>query len=404
MPSKRTSLLIIFLTIFINMVGFGVVIPVLPLYAERFGATTWEIGWLFGIFSLVQFFASPILGQISDRFGRRPVLLLSTLGTALGFIIMGIGQTLTMLFVGRIIDGLSGGSIGTAQAYVADITAPEERSRAMGLIGAAFGLGFIFGPAIGGWTASQFGYSAPMYVAGGLALINSVLILCILPESHPKEKRQLSKKPEPLFPGLFQHVEVKPYVTVVATYFCMIAGFSIMTGVFALFVFHRYQFNEESTGYLFAMIGLIGTIIQGGLIGRLVKKYGESRLATIGALFLMLSLLWMPLTAGVAAMVMACCGIAIGNSLLSPTLSGIASRSADAEWQGRALSLMQSLGSLARWIGPVLAGWLLAYDLDKGIDAYARTPFYAAAGFLLLTFILCLRLPERLVTKPEPLV
>jgi len=273
----------------------------------------------------------------------------------------------------------------------------------MGLIGAAFGLGFIFGPAIGGWTASQFGYSAPMYVAGGLALINSALILCILPESHPKEKRQLSKKPEPLFPSLFQHVEVKPYVTVVATYFCMIAGFSIMTGVFALFVFHRYQFDEESTGYLFAMIGLIGTIIQGGMIGRLVKKYGESRLATIGALFLMLSLFWMPLTAGVAAMVMACCGIAIGNSLLSPTLSGIASRSADAEWQGRALGLMQSMGSLARWIGPVLAGWLLAYDLDKGIAAYARTPFYAAAGFLLLTFILCLRLPSRLVKKPEPL-
>ena len=403
MPSKRTSLLIIFLTIFINMVGFGVVIPVLPLYAERFGATTWEIGWLFGIFSLIQFFASPILGQLSDRFGRRPVLLISTLGTAAGFIIMGIGQTLTMLFVGRIIDGASGGSIGTAQAYVADITAPEDRSRAMGLIGAAFGLGFIFGPAIGGVTAAHFGYSAPMYVAGALALINSALILLILPESHPKEKRELTKKREPLFPALFQHVEVKPYITVVATYFFMIAGFSIMTAVFALFVFHRYQFDEKSTGYLFAMIGLIGTIIQGGLIGRLVKRFGESRLAAVGALILMLSLLWMPLTAGVAAMVLACCGIAIGNSLLSPTLSGIASRSADAEWQGRALGLMQSLGSLARWIGPVLGGWLLAYDLDGGISIYARTPFYAAAGFLLLTFILCLRLPVRLVKKPEPL-
>lgn len=391
--TNRAALGIIFLTIFINMVGFGVVIPVLPFYAERFGATPWEIGWLFGIFSLIQFFAAPIFGQISDRFGRRPVLIISTLGTALGFTIMGAGQSLMMLFVGRIIDGISGGSIGTAQAYVADITSPEDRSKAMGLIGAAFGLGFVFGPALGGATAAWLGESAPLYLAGGLALANAILIFFVLPESLPKEKR--GSKKERLFPTILQHVRTGPYFTTVVTYFILIAGFSIMSAIFALFVAHRYEFNTAQTGYVFAMLGVIGVVIQGGLIGRLVKKFGEARLATLGAAILTVSLFAMPFTAGIPMLLLACAGIATGNSLLSPTLSGIASRNVDAEWQGRALGILQSAGSLARWIGPVLGGWLLTFDLDKNIAAYAQTPFWAASGLLLVTFLLCLKLPQK---------
>jgi MFS family permease len=215
----------------------------------------------------------------------------------------------------------------------------------------------------------------------------------VLPESLPKEKR--GPKKEHLFPTILQHVRPTPYFTTVATYFILITGFSIMTAVFALFVAHRYEFNTAQTGYVFAMLGVIGVVIQGGLIGRLVKRFGEARLATAGAAILTGSLFAMPFTASIPMLLLACAGIATGNSLISPTLSGIASRNVDAEWQGRALGILQSAGSLARWIGPVLGGWLLTFDLDKNIAAYAQTPFWAASGLLLLTFFLCLKLPQK---------
>lgn len=397
--SKRARMGIIFFTILINMIGFGVVIPVLPFYAERFGATPWEIGWLFGIFSLVQFIFAPLLGHLSDKFGRRPVLILSTIGTATGFFIMGFAQTLVLLFVGRVIDGMSGGSIGAAQAYVADITGPEDRSKAMGLIGAAFGLGFILGPALGGWTAAHLGHSAPLFVAGGLAVLNTLLILLFLPESLPAEKRSQGRR-EPLFPRLLEHVQRRPYFTVVATYFLLIAGFSVMTAVFALYVAKRHGFDEKQTGYLFAMLGVIGVVVQGGLIGRLVKMFGEARIATAGSVFLVAGLFGTPFSTSIAGLLLACAGIALGNSLMSPTLSGIASRSVDEKWQGRALGVMQSGGSLARFIGPVLGGWLLTFDLEKPIADYALTPFWVAAAIVLTTFFLCLRLPK-LTAKPK---
>jgi len=398
-PVKRARLGIIFFTVLVNMVGFGVVIPVLPFYATHYGASPAQIGWLFGIFSLAQFVFSPVLGRVSDRFGRRPVLILSTLGTAAGFLMMGLGGSLAMLFAGRIVDGISGGSLGTAQAYVADITTPEERSKAMGLIGAAFGLGFIFGPALGGWTSAQFGHAAPMLLAGGLAAANAVLIFFLLPESLDPGKRG-ARSGEKLFPGMLRHVRPAPYAAALATYFAMIVGFSMMTAVFALFVAKRHGFDEKATGYLFAMLGLIGVVIQGGLIGPLVRRLGEARTATLGTAFLVAGLFAAPLVPDLPGLLVACAAIAAGNSLVNPVLPSIASQAADAEWQGRALGVLQSAASLARWIGPVLGGWLLLFDEPGPVEDFARTPLWAGSAVLAAAFFLSLWLPRR--KSPQP--
>ena len=197
MTNKKAQLGIICLTVFIDLIGFGIVIPILPRYAERFGAHETIVGLLLGTYSLMQFISSPILGKISDRVGRRPVLIISLLATSGGFAIMGFAQTLVWLFVGRIVPGLSGGNISTAQAYMADITEPEERSHVMGLIGAAFGLGFVFGPAIGG-LLSLISPSAPFLFASGLALVNAALAFVRLPESLPPEHRVATKERAPI--------------------------------------------------------------------------------------------------------------------------------------------------------------------------------------------------------------
>jgi DHA1 family tetracycline resistance protein-like MFS transporter len=397
-PSSHLG--IIFLTVLIDLIGFGIVIPVLPRYAEHFHASPGQTGWLVGVFSLAMLIFSPVWGRVSDRIGRKPVLILSITGTALGFFLMGAAQTLTLLFIARIIDGISGANIGTAQAYIADVTTREERSRAMGLIGAAFGLGFVLGPALGGILSKHYGFAAPFYVAGALAVCNVLLVITILPESLPPERRGTGAR-QPLS-DVLQHAHREIYFKVIAIYTCMIAGFSIMTTLFALFIWHRFGLDEAHAGYVLALVGFIGAVIQGGLIGRLVKRFGEVRLTHFGAVFLAVGLFALPLSVGIGTLLLATAAISIGNSLLMPSLTGLASRSIDAQWQGRALGIMQSFGSLARWIGPVAAGWLLTLDLDKSATFYARTPLWVGAGLLVLTFLITLTLPHQ-AEAPEPL-
>ncbi|MBA2435260.1 MAG: MFS transporter [Chthoniobacterales bacterium] len=383
-----SPLFLIFLTVFIDMVGFGIIIPVLPLYAQHFDATPLQIGWLTGIYSGMQIIFTPILGRLSDRVGRRPVLIVSLAGTALGFLVMGWANSLALLFVARIIDGISGGNISTAQAYIADISTPENRSRSMGIIGAAFGLGFTFGPMIGG-VMSHISYSAPFYFAAGLAAVNVMLLYCILPESlsaedraHPKKRTQMA--------DVFQHGNSRMFGTIVATYFFTITGFAIMTTLFALFTEKQFGFDARKTGYIFGFIGIISVILQGGLIGRLVKTFGETALARTGLLLLAIALALLPFAPTLPMLLVVCAALAIANGLVNPTLNGLASQMIDRSWQGRALGLMQSAGSFGRLIGPLLGGWLLMFDLGKPVHFYARTPFLAGAAILLVAFALAL--------------
>lgn len=395
MNTKRAHMGIIFLTIFIDMVGFGIVIPVLPLYAEHFGATAIQNGLLVATFSFAQFFAAPVWGKISDRVGRKPVLFISLLGTSAGFLCMGFANALWILFAARLLAGFCGGNIGTAQAYIADISSREERSKAMGLLGAALGLGFVFGPAIGGIVGARFGFAAPMFVAAALALISAILVWRILPESLPVERRGIVAR-ESIF-AVFKHADARTYQIVTCIYFFITAGFSMLTFVFSLFVFHRFQMDAAATGKILAMVGTIGVLIQGGLIGRLVTKFGEIRLAMAGGVILAASLFWLPLSTNLTTLLLASASIAIGNSLITPTITGLASRSVDQHWQGRALGLFQSTASLARWIGPAVAGILLALDVSKSPEFYGRTPLWTGAALVMIATILTISIPAQSV-------
>src|SRR6266849_9529411 len=361
---KRSPLLVIFITVFIDLVGFGIVIPVLPFYAEgtKFGATPREVGFLFASYSIMQLIFAPVMGRLSDKYGRRPVLLVSILGTCLGFMILGFATTLWMLFVGRIIDGISGGNISTAQAYIADVTTKEDRAKGMGLIGAAFGLGFVFGPAIGG-ILSRWGINIPFLFAGGLAFANATLLYFTLPETvtpdHPARVSAASGR------GLSQLIDSlkRPRLGFVLTiYFLSIVAFSIMTTVFSLFLMFRLGYDAFHNGWVFAFVGIVSAIIQGGLIGRLVRRFGEPSLVITGALLFSASLFATPFVGPVIGII----GIlaigtvsSIGNALMAPSLTSLASKSADSGEQGSVLGVTQSVASLARAVGPTIAAFLI---------------------------------------------
>lgn len=395
MTRSRSPLFVLYLTVFIDLMGFGIVIPILPLYAQDFHATPLAIGWLTGIYSGMQIIFTPILGRLSDRFGRRPVLLISIAGTAIGFALMGIAQSLTLLFVARILAGITGGNISIPQAYIADVTAPEKRSHAMGMIGAAFGLGFTFGPLIGG-VMSQISYGAPFFFAAALSVVNAVLIYLLLPESLSHEHRAKPHE-EASTAEVFRHGRGAMFGLVVATYFFLIAGFAIMTTLFALFTAKRFGYDAHANGYLFAFVGLISVIVQGGLIGRLVKTFGEVALTRAGMILTTVCLFLLPLADHLTILLLVCAGLSVGNGIASPPLSGLASQMIERTWQGRALGVMQSAGSTGRLIGPLIGGWLLMFDLQKPVAEYGRTPFLVGAFlcFIGALFAFCIKKPPQ---------
>src|SRR5687767_3623671 len=381
---KRSPLVVIFTTVFIDLVGFGIVIPVLPFYAEgtAFNATPRTVGLLFASYSIMQLIFSPVLGGLSDKYGRRPVLLLSIIGTGIGFLILGFAKTLFMLFAGRILDGITGGNISTAQAYIADITTEENRAKGMGLIGAAFGLGFIFGPAIGG-ILSRWGIHVPFIFAAGLCFANAVLLYFTLPETitpdHPARHSAARGR------GLRQVID----------------ALKQPIPAFSLYTMFRFGYDAQHTGYLFAYVGLIAVIIQGGLIGRLVKRFGELPLVIVGALSFAISLFAVPFVGpaagGLAALLVGGGVFSLGNSLAGPALTSLASKSAGPKEQGTVLGVTQSVASLARAIGPFLAAVLInssvAHVGADGVPHYMSdrslfVTFWTASAIMIVAFLL----------------
>jgi DHA1 family tetracycline resistance protein-like MFS transporter len=387
---KRSPLIVIFTTVFIDLVGFGIVIPVLPFYAEgsAFNATPRTVGLLFASYSIMQLIFSPILGGLSDRFGRRPVLFISIIGTGIGFLILGLANTLALLFIGRILDGITGGNISTAQAYIADITTKENRAKGMGLIGAAFGLGFIFGPAIGG-ILSRWGIHVPFFFAAALCFANAVLLYFTLPETvTPDHPARISAAGGRGISQLIKSLKQPRLAFVLVIYFMFVAAFSIMTTSFSLYVMFRFGYDAQHTGYIFAYVGLISVIVQGGLIGRLVKRFGEMPLVVFGALCFSLSLFAVPYVGpaagGLAGLLIGGGVFALGNSLATPALTSLASKSVGESEQGTVLGVTQSVASLARAVGPSLAAVLInSRAAHVGADGQ---PHYMSDHSLFITF------------------
>lgn len=385
-------LITIFVTVFIDLIGFGMVIPILPYYANTppYNATPLEIGFLVATYSLMQFFFSPVLGRLSDKYGRRPVLFLSLLGSAVGYFVIGMAGTLLLVFAGRVIGGITGGNISTAQAYIADVTSRENRAKGMGLFGAAFGLGFVFGPAIAGML-SKFGVHVPFYVAAVLSLVNAVVLYLVLPESLSAEARANLPERKGRAMQMIESLREREFRGINIIYFLLVTAFSIMTYAFVLYTAYRFDYTAEANGYLFAFIGIIAVIAQGMLFGPLVKKFGESPLVIAGCVLMFGSLFAIPVigppAGGQAMLIIVTAALALGNSLASPALTSLASKNATEQDQGQTLGILQSGASLARVIGPVLGGLLLNNAVNAIDDSTLYRTFWTAAGIMLVALL-----------------
>ncbi len=377
---------ILFLIVFIDLVGFGLVIPLLPFYGVRFGATAPEVTWLLATYSLCQLLTAPFWGRLSDRVGRRPVLMASMTASACAYLWLGAADALWMLFAARALAGACAGNIAAAQAYIADITPPEERAHGMGMIGAAFGLGFIFGPALGGFLAGNDPATAnlevPAWAAAGLSLAALAGVLLLLRESHALDRRGLA--PPSRRVGAILEALRRPVLSrLIVIFFLVILAFAAMESIFALWALRQLDWGPERVGYAFAYLGLVSAVMQGGLTGRLTKRHGEKRLLLCGLVLLAIGLVILPFCRSLAVLVGTFAVLAIGLGLTQPALNSLISRRAGAGEQGQVLGVTQSVGSLARVIGPPLAGYLFA-DLGQA------SPFLWGAATVTIAFFLAL--------------
>ena len=374
-----SPLVVIFITVFIDLLGFGIIIPLLPFYAESFGASAFAIGLLNTSFSLMQFLFSPVWGRWSDRIGRKPIILVGLLGSCLSYVTMALAGSLTLLFMARILGGIAGANIPTAQAYIADITTPENRAKGMGMVGAAFGLGFIFGPALGG-VLSRYSPETPMWCAAALCFGNFIAAWFLLPESR---RATASTRTRGRMEA-FRHATTQPtLLLVLALYFIVTMAFSAFEATFALFTEAKFGYTAASIGFLFAFIGLILSLIQGVLVGRVVKRVGERRLIPAAIFLISLSIGLIPFVWNVPTLLVALAILAIGMGFNNPSLSSMVSKLSHEDDQGGVLGLASSIASLGRVVGPAGGGYLY--------DAYGMiTPYLTAASLMFVAFTVSL--------------
>lgn len=355
-PRKRARAAV-FVTVLLDLLGFGMILPILPFYGLDYGATDFQVGLLFASYSAAQLVFSPLLGRLSDRLGRRPLLLASIATNVVAHAAFAYAATFWVLVAARTLSGVAASNIGIAQAYMADVTSRRERSRAMGMIGAAFGLGFILGPAFGG-LLSQVSLRAVPLGAAALALVNLGMAAVWLPESLSAARREERRGQRWLDPGQLAAVaRDRPLFTLLLLFFSVTLCFAVMEATFALFAEERFLWTETEVSWTFVYIGVLVVLIQGVLIGPLVRRFGERHLIPAGVAVMAAGLLLMASARQPATLLAAAGLLAVGTGLNSPSTLGLLSKLTDEGSQGSVLGLSRSFGSLARVVGPLAGTW-----------------------------------------------
>lgn len=390
--SPKRVLLPIFLIVVVDILGMTMILPLLPFYAEHYGASPQMVGLLVATYALCQLFAGPMLGKLSDRYGRRPLLIVSQIGTFAGFLILGWAPSLAWIFLSRVIDGITAGNLSLAQAYISDVTEPENRAKSFGVIGIAFGIGFMIGPALSGFLA-QYDYSYPAWAAAALSMSSVLCTYFLLPEARPHADEDSGPGGKRLglldwgaYAKYFRSPELAP---VLVQFFCFCSMFSIFMSGFALFAERSFfvdgrAFGPKEVGYLYAYSGLLGVIIQGGLLGRMVKAVGESVLARAGFVSAAAGLVALAFVGPGPALLLVFSAVAFGTGVLRPALTSLVTRSVSRREQGVVLGLTQSLNSISSILSPLVAGFLIGH---AQLRAWAMTAAaISAAGFVIGTW------------------
>ncbi|MCS7061991.1 MAG: MFS transporter [Anaerolineae bacterium] len=387
----------IFATVFLDLLGIGILIPVIPYLVQRYSNDALAVALLSLSYAAAQFVAAPVLGALSDRYGRRPLLVLSVLGSAIGYVLFGLAGSLAMLFVARMIDGFTGGNISIAQAYIADVTPPKDRAKNFGLIGAAFGLGFIMGPALGG-LLSQISLHAPAFAAAFLSFVTAAFGFFFLPESLPPHQRKRAVitlaeiNPVRQIGDTVQRAGMRPVLLAI---FAQNFAFAGLQSNFGVFTFQRFGLGPQENAALFTFLGVIGVFMQGFLVRRLVNRFSDQRLAVAGLVIMMAGFAATAFAPAVWALYPTMALVSIGNALATPTLTNLVSKQAGAREQGAVLGATQSVGSLTRIGGPMWAG--VTFDtLGPG------APYWTGALWIALAAVVALRHAHRRAAQTAP--
>ncbi len=385
---KNRSLAILFVIVFVDLLGFGMVIPVMALYAERLGAPVTWTGLLAAGYSAMQFLFAPVWGRLSDRVGRRPVLLISIFMTAVAFLAYALAGSFPVLLASRLFAGAATANLAIAQAYVADVTAPEDRARGMGVLGAAFGMGFVLGPALGGLLTKAISISTPGFVAAGLAALNGAAAFLVLPEPARRSSTG-GRAGAGRLAALSEELTRKGVRRLLAIYLVTSLAFSAMESTFAFLAEKRYGLDVAHVAWVFTYIGVIMAVVQGGLVGPLTRRLGEARLLWLGLGAQAVALLALPSAGGVPGLLAASVPLAVGSGLAAPAMSALLSRQSRAEDQGGTLGLGQSAAALGRIVGP-----------EAGTFTFAQVsmafPYFGGAALMLAAALVAatLRVPR----------